>query len=210
MPLGVYPSGAIYPTCCFFNKYAVLFYSGFILLLSLFYTDHLVSIILLNYDYLNSTTILLCLCFNSLYYHFVNLDFICNNNNLYIRLSFHFTYDTDEEIRDFEIYLSITSNDVILMLLYPHIFIWFFDIYIQLEPIMLRDDFNVRKKGRELIFIAKKVYSYFYHTTFLESCYVYNIVPRGLHIKKTPCIKISSTGFTDLGKASYVNFNWNY
>ena len=49
---------------------------------------------------------------------------------------------------------------------------------------MLRDDFNVRKKGRELIFIAKKLYSCFYHTTFLES-YVYNIVPRGLHIKKT-------------------------
>ena len=27
----------------------------------------------------------LCLCFNSLYYHFVNLNFICNNNNFYIR-----------------------------------------------------------------------------------------------------------------------------
>ena len=24
--------------------------------------------------------------------------------------------------------------------------------------------------------------SSFYHTAFLESCYVYNIVPRGLHI----------------------------
>ena len=46
---------------------------------------------------------------------------------------------------------------------------------------MLHDDFNVRKKGRELIFIAKKIYSYFYHTAFLESCYVYNIVPRGLY-----------------------------
>ena len=45
---------------------------------------------------------------------------------------------------------------------------------------MLRDDFNVRKKGRELIFIAKKIYSCFYHTAFLESYYVYNIVPRGL------------------------------
>ena len=121
----MYPSGVIYPTCCFFNKCAVLFYYGFILLLSLFYTDHLVSIILFNYDYLNYTAILLCLCFNSLYYHFVNLNFICNNNNnLYIRLSFHFTYDTDEEIRDFEIHLSRISNDVILMLLYPHIFIW--------------------------------------------------------------------------------------
>ena len=38
--------------------------------------------------------------------------FICNNN-LYIPLSFHFTYDTDEEIIDFEIYMSIISNDVI-------------------------------------------------------------------------------------------------
>ena len=55
-------------------------------------------------------TILLCLCFYSLYYHFVNLNFICINN-LYIRLSFHFTYNTDEEIIDFEIYLWIISND---------------------------------------------------------------------------------------------------
>ena len=65
------------PYLLFFNKYVVLFHSGFILLLSLFYTDHSVSIILFNYDYLNSTTILSCLCFNSLYYHFVNLNFIC-------------------------------------------------------------------------------------------------------------------------------------
>ena len=106
----------------FLNKYAVLFYFRFILLLSFFYTDHLISITLFNYDYLNSTTILLCLCFYSLYYYFVNLNFVCNNNNLYICLSFHFTYDTDEEIRDFEIYLSIISNDVILMLVFPHIF----------------------------------------------------------------------------------------
>ena len=35
---------------------------------------------------------------------------------------------------------------------------------------------------------------FFYHTAFLESCYVYNIVPHGVHIKKQ--IKISSTGFT--------------
>ena len=54
---------------------------------------------------------------------------LCNNNNLYIRLSFHCTYDTDEEIRDFEIYLSVILNDVILMLILPHIFKWFFDIY---------------------------------------------------------------------------------
>ena len=51
------------PLLAFLNKYAVLFYSRSILLLSLFYTDHLVFIILFNYDCLNSTTILLCLCF---------------------------------------------------------------------------------------------------------------------------------------------------
>ena len=49
--------------------------------MSLFYTDHLVSIILFNYDSLNSMTILLFLCFYSLYYNFVNLNIICNNNN---------------------------------------------------------------------------------------------------------------------------------
>ena len=39
------------------------------------------------------------------------------------------------------------------------------------------------------------------YTAFLECCYVYNIVPRGLHIQKTPCIKISSTGFTESWKS---------
>ena len=105
------------PLFVFWNKYAALSYSRFILLLSLFFTAHLVPIILFNHNYLNSTTVLLCLCFYSLCYHFVNLHFICNNNNLYIRLSFDFTYDTDEEILDLEIYLSIISNDVILMFL---------------------------------------------------------------------------------------------
>ena len=61
---------------------------------------------------------LLCISFYPLRYHFANLNFICHNNNnnnnnnnninnLYIRPSFHFTYDTDEEIIDFEICLSI-------------------------------------------------------------------------------------------------------
>ena len=67
-------------------KYAVLFHSRFLLPLSLFYTNHLVPIIVFNYDYLNSMKILLCLCFYSLYYHFVNLNFIDNYNNLNIRL----------------------------------------------------------------------------------------------------------------------------
>ena len=39
----------------------------------------------------------------------------------------------------------------------------------KLEPIMPRDDFNVIKRGRELNFIAKKLYSCFHHTAFLES-----------------------------------------
>ena len=83
-----------------------LFFVGMYNPLSLFCADHLVSIIAFNYGYLNSMTILLCFCFYFLHYHFVNLSFICNNN-LYIRLLFHFTYDTDEEIIDLEIYLSI-------------------------------------------------------------------------------------------------------
>ena len=66
---------------------------------------------------------------------------------------------------------------------------------------MLRDDFDVKKKGRELLFIAKKIYLCFFNAAFLESCYVYNIVPRGLHIKKMRGIKISSTGFTESWKS---------
>ena len=102
--LGVYPSGVIYPILYFWT--GVPFYSRFTLLLSLFYTDHLVFIILFNDDYLNSVTILLCLCFYSRYYCFINLNCICSNNNLYMRLSFHFTYDTDEEIVDFETFVN--------------------------------------------------------------------------------------------------------
>ena len=44
------------------------------------------------------------------------------------------------------------------MLFYPHIFKWFFDIYIYIYTYISDDDFNVRKKGRKLIFIAKKLY----------------------------------------------------
>ena len=53
------------PLVVFLNKDAVLFYDRLILHLSLFYTGHLVCIIVFNYDYLNSTATLLCLCFNS-------------------------------------------------------------------------------------------------------------------------------------------------
>ena len=72
----------IFQITIYMYKYAVLF----LLPLSLFYTNHLVPIIVFNYDYLNSMKILLCLCFYSLYYHFVNLNFIDNYNNLNIRL----------------------------------------------------------------------------------------------------------------------------
>ena len=87
-PLGMYRGAASFTPTYFLNKYAVLFYSSFNLLLRLFYTDRLVSINLFNYYYLNSTTILLCLCVYSLWNYFVNLIFICRNNNLYIRLHF--------------------------------------------------------------------------------------------------------------------------
>ena len=62
------------------------------------------------------------------------MNFICNNNNnLYILLSFHFAYGTDEEIRDFEIYLSIISNDVILILLFLPFTSSDIDIYIDTD-----------------------------------------------------------------------------
>ena len=60
-------------------------------------------------------TILSCLCFYSLYYHFVNLNFICDNN-LYTRHSFHFTYKIckgKNNITSFEIidkYISAKSS----------------------------------------------------------------------------------------------------
>ena len=88
-PLGMYRGAASFTPTYFLNKYAALFYSSFNLLLSLFYTDRLVSIILFNY-YLNSTTILSCLCVYSLCNYFVNLIFICRNNNLsYAFISFY-------------------------------------------------------------------------------------------------------------------------
>ena len=63
-----------------------------------------------------------------------------------------FYLHTDEGIRDFEIYLSIISNDVIWMLLFPHIFKWFFGIYIYVErerefPFFIRVKFNMGPSG---------------------------------------------------------------
>ena len=136
-PVGVYPSSVIYAYLLFWTGMPFYFILVFFLLFGLFYTSHLVSISLFYYDYLNSVTIKLCPCFYSLYYNYVNLNFISSNNNLYIHLSFHFTYDIDKGIIDFEIYLSIISNDVILMLLYPHIFKWFFDTYTYITYVYL-------------------------------------------------------------------------
>ena len=91
---------------CFLNKCAVLFYSRFIILLRNF-IQIIYFLLFFKLYYLNSTATLLCLCFYSLCYQFVNSNVIGdNNNNLYIRLSFHFKYDTDEEIIDFQIFVN--------------------------------------------------------------------------------------------------------
>ena len=169
----------------FFEQVCLFFYSRFILLLSLFYTDPLVSIIHFNYDYWNSTTILFCLCFYSLYYHyhFVNLNFICSNNNLYIRLPFQFTYDTDKKIRDFEIYLSIISNEVILMLLFPQIFKWFFlCIYIYIYVYIYVYIYNI------YISFIYHIYTYIYvhiHTY----TYILYVITKMILKENTVCLK---------------------
>ena len=117
----------------FLNKCVVLFYSLFILLFGLFYTDQSVSIILFYYDYLNSTTILLCLCFYSLYYNFVNLNLfvliiICTDA---FRFVLHTTLTKKSDF--FEICLSIISKDAILILLYHYIFKWCYVMILMLE-----------------------------------------------------------------------------
>ena len=114
---------------------------------------------------MNFTTLLLCLCFYSLFCHFVNLNFLCNNNNLYICLSFHFTYDTYKEIRDFERYLSVTSNNVILMLLFPHIFKWFLDIYIHIYIYIYI-----------YIYIHTYIYMYIYIYIYMKYTYIYTYI----------------------------------
>ena len=119
-PLGVYPSSVIYPTCFFctsmpFVLFSFYFTIEFILYRSFsFYYSFQLWLFEFNDDIIMSLFLFLILSF----YHFVNLNFICNNNSLYIRLSFYFTYGTDEEIRGFEIYLPVISNDMILILLF--------------------------------------------------------------------------------------------
>ena len=46
-------------------------------------------------------------------------------------------------------------------------------------------------KGKELILLAKKCFKCLYHTSFLESFYSYQVVPVGLHIKKSPCLTMT-------------------
>ena len=50
-------------------------------------------------------------------------------------------------------------------------------------------------KGKKLILLAKKCFKCFYHTSFLESLYSYQLVPVGLCIKKPPCLPIISEDF---------------
>ena len=50
-------------------------------------------------------------------------------------------------------------------------------------------------KGKELILLAKKCFKYFYHISFLEFFYSYQVVPVGLRIKKTSCLPIISEDF---------------
>ena len=50
-------------------------------------------------------------------------------------------------------------------------------------------------KGKELLLLAKKCFKCFYHTSFLESFYSYQVVPVRLRIKKTPCLPIISEDF---------------
>ena len=136
---------------------------------------------------MNFTTILLCLCFYSLFCHFVNLNFICNNNNLYIRLSFHFTYDTDEEIRDFEIYLLVISNDVILMLLFPYIIHALFEIFISVNK---KDNLHEKLRARPSKFWkntmkCRQIYSNFQVFTLCEiQAFLSNFLVRKLSINR--------------------------
>ena len=50
-------------------------------------------------------------------------------------------------------------------------------------------------KGKKWILLAKKCFKCFYHTSFLESLYSYQVVPVGLCIKKPPCLPIISEDF---------------
>ena len=115
------PNGVIYPTC-FFEQVCHLFYPRFILLSSLVYADYLVFIIHLYLLFM----IIWILWQYYYFFVFIPYSIICNINNFCIRLSFHFTYDTDEETRDSEIYLSVILNHVMLMLLFHHIFKWIY------------------------------------------------------------------------------------
>ena len=50
-------------------------------------------------------------------------------------------------------------------------------------------------KSKKLILLAKKCFKCFYHTSFLESLYSYQVVPVGLRTKKSPCFPIISEDF---------------
>lgn len=148
----------------FLNSYTVLFCSCFILLVNLFYADHLVSINFLNHNYLNSTTVLLCLCFYFLYCHLVNLILFV----IICTYSFNFicTYGTDEEVRDLEIYLSIIVNNLkrcYTDVAFPPYFqmdFWYEHIFhaMKIRKMKSLESFNTKL---HLIFIFFNVWLYF-------------------------------------------------
>ena len=55
---------------------------------------------------------------------------------------------------------------------------------------------NIKKKLQLFYNLAEKIYSAFFHIIFLEACKSYGFVPKGLKIKKQPCIGRQSSNFS--------------
>ena len=117
----------IYPYF-FLNKYAILFYSRFILLLSLFYKDHLVFIpflIMISWVQWQYYYVFVFIPYYSviLYTWILFLIIIICTDAFHFILHFYIRHWwRNHRFRNYEICVSIISNDVILMLFYPHIF----------------------------------------------------------------------------------------
>ena len=63
---------------------------------------------------------------------------------------------------------------------------------------LLNMEKNCRRELQQLIKLAEKIYKSFYHIIFLETCKSFNLVPKGLQIKKQPCIGNRSNSFTSI------------
>ena len=63
---------------------------------------------------------------------------------------------------------------------------------------LLNMEKNCRRELQQLIKLAEKIYKSFYHIIFLETCKSFNLVPKGLRIKKQPCIGNRSNSFTSI------------